>query len=174
MADKRKVITRVIIGVVLVVNFLAFLILAVYAVVIVAGLIRENIRTSGCIYHQKQIAIAVAQYLQDHSDFLPPASLWSDKVRPYLLNDSLFVCPSAKQLECGYAFYRPLSSRKVSTLPDPYVVPMLFDSSKGEFNYADEGQSLDFRHSGSIITFVDGHVQFFGGTVGRIILRKPP
>jgi prepilin-type processing-associated H-X9-DG protein len=54
-------------------------------------------------------------------------------------------------------------------------VPMLFDSSKGEFNYADEGQSLDPRHfRGAIISFVDGHVLVVGGErCEGIILRKP-
>lgn len=38
---------------------------------------------------------------------------------------------------------------------------MLFDSTKGQRNYADRGQSLAFRHlSGVVIAFADGHVKW--------------
>ena len=79
--------------------------------------------------NQKPIAVALHLYAADN-DVLPAASQWTDKVKPYLRNDYLFVCPSAKQLECGYAFYRPLSGRKVATIAKPEIVPMLLTRQK--------------------------------------------
>jgi len=127
-----------------------------------------------CVSNQHQIALVLQMYAADN-DVLPAASQWSDKVEPYLRNDYLFVCLSAKQLKCGYAFYRPLSGRKVSSISNPAAVPMLFDSSQGQFNYADEGQSLDLRHlNGAVILLVDGHVRWFKESDARELFQKRP
>jgi len=135
---------------------------------------REKARMAICVSNQRQIALALHMYAADN-DVLPAASQWTDKVKPYLRNDYLFVCPSAKQLRCGYAFYRPLSNRKVSSISNPAAVPMIFDSSHGQFNYADEGQSLDLRHlNGAVISFVDGHLKWFKESDAKAFFRKRP
>jgi len=136
---------------------------------------REKARIAACVSNQRHIAHALQIYVADNDGVLPAASQWTDKVKPYLRNDYLFVCPSAKQLRCGYAFYRPLSGRKVTTIAKPENVPMIFDSSQGQFNYADEGQSLDLRHlNGSVISFVDGHVRWFKESDARSLFQKRP
>ena len=160
MADRRKVRTRVIVGVALVVISLAFL-FGVFVFVVV-----EKVKQGQCAANlAREIALALSAYVQDNDDALPLASQWTDKVKPYIskyYRYDAFVCPSAKQLKCGYAFYRPLSGRKVTTIANPENVPMLFDSSKGQFNYADEGQSLALRHfRGANISFVAGHTKWF-------------
>ena len=136
---------------------------------------REKARIAACVSNQRHIAHALQFYVADNDGVLPPASQWTDKVRPYLRNDYLFVCPSAEQLRCGYAFYRPLGSRKVSSISNPAAVPMLFDSSQGQFNYADEGQSLDLRHlNGAVISRADGHVKWFKESDARSLFQMRP
>ncbi len=170
MADKRKVRTWLIIGVALGVISLVFLFSVVVAVFV------EKLRQDSCLGNLgRGISYALLAYIADNDGVLPAASQWTDKVKPYLLYDYFFVCPSAKQLKCGYAFYRPLSGRKVATIAKPETVPMLFDSSKGQFNYADEGQSLDPRHfRGANISFVDGHAWWFKESDAKAFFRKRP
>lgn len=177
MSDQRKVQTWVIVGAVLgatLFGCLAFGVITAAIMLPVFTQAREKAKTVSCMSNQSQIARALQMYAADN-DVLPAASQWADKVKPYLRNDHLFVCPSAKQLRCGYAFYRPLSNRKVSSISNPAAVPMIFDSSKGQFNYADEGQSLDFRHlNGSVISFVDGHLKWFKESEAKALFQKRP
>jgi prepilin-type processing-associated H-X9-DG protein len=177
MSDQRRVQTWVIVGAVLgatLFGCLAFGVITAAIMLPVFTQAREKAKTVSCMSNQSQIARALQMYAADN-DVLPAASQWTDKVKPYLRNDYLFVCPSAKQLKCGYAFYRPLSGRKVATIAKPETVPMLFDSSKGQFNYADEGQSLDLRHlNGAVISFVDGHLKWFKESDAKAFFRKRP
>ncbi len=122
---------------------------------------REKAQQVQCISNQRLIALAVMQYIADHHDAFPPAFRWTDLVRPYLRDEMSLRCPSARNLTCGYAFYQPLSGRKVKTVSQPYSTPMLFDSAKGQPNHADKGQSLAFRHlGGAAVAFADGHVKW--------------
>jgi prepilin-type processing-associated H-X9-DG protein len=177
MADQRRVQTWVIVGVVLGATLFGCFVFGVIMAAIMLPVFtqaREKAKTVTCMSNQSQIARALQMYAADN-DVLPAASQWTDKVKPYLLYDYFFVCPSAKQLKCGYAFYRPLSGRKVATIAKPETVPMLFDSSKGQFNYADEGQSLDFRHlNGAVISFVDGHLKWFKESEAKALFQKRP
>jgi len=178
MADQRRVQTWVIVGVVLGATLLGCLVFGVIMAAIMLPVFtqaREKARIAACVSNQLQIARALQMYAADN-DVLPAASQWTDKVRPYLRNDYIFACPSAKQLKCGYAFYRPLSGRKVATILNPATVPMLFDSSQGQFNYADEGQSLDLCHLNSaVISFADGHVRWFkkSSDAKAMFLKRP-
>jgi prepilin-type processing-associated H-X9-DG protein len=177
MSDQRKVQTWVIVGAVLgatLFGCLAFGVITAAIMLPVFTQAREKAKTVSCMSNQSQIARALQMYAADN-DVLPAASQWADKVKPYLRTDHLFVCPSAKQLRCGYAFYRPLSNRKVSSISNPAAVPMIFDSSHGQFNYADEGQSLDLRHlNGAVISFVDGHLKWFKESDAKAFFRKRP
>jgi len=177
MADQRRVQTWVIVGVVLGATLLGCLVFGVIMAAILLPVFtqaREKARMAICVSNQRQIALALQMYAADNN-VLPAASQWTDKVKPYFRNDYILVCPSAKQLKCGYAFYRPLSSRKVATISNPATVPMIFDSSQGQFNYADEGQSLDLRHlNGAVISLADGHVRWFKEGNARALFQKRP
>jgi len=120
---------------------------------------REKARTAQCLTHLKQLALATAQYAADYGT-LPPARYWTVALSPYLASPSVFLCPSARQLECGYAFYQPVGGRQLKSIQQPSTTPLLFDSSRGLRNHADKGESIAFRHSnGACIAFVDGHVR---------------
>lgn len=133
---------------------------------------REDARMVGCIDNQKQIKSALALYASDHDSRLPPSSQWMDLIQPYLKHPHL-QCPSAPELEYGYAFFRPLSNRKLSTIPQPQITPMIFDSTKGQRNHADDGQSLAFRHEKcAVVTFVDGHAKLLSQSSSRRIFKS--
>lgn len=125
-----------------------------------------------CISNQKAVALAMRQYIADFHDTFPPASQWTELVKPYLGADTILICPAARYLSCGYAFYQPLSGRKIKTVSQPSSTPMLFDSSQGQFNYADEGQSLALRHfDGAVFAFVDGHVRWLSKNESRQVFK---
>ncbi len=134
---------------------------------------REKAKQVQCIHNQLQIARALTLYAADYDDTLPPASLWTDGVRPYLSDEAFLQCPSVHHLECGYAFYQPLSNRKIKEISQPSYTPMLFDSTKGQRNYADSGESLAFRHlNGVIVAFVDGHVRWLKETEAKRVFKQ--
>ncbi|MFN3420335.1 MAG: H-X9-DG-CTERM domain-containing protein [Armatimonadota bacterium] len=78
-----------------------------------------------------------------------------------------------KPIECGYAFYQPLSGRKIKEVSQPSYTLMLFDSTKGQRNYADSGQSLAFRHlNGVVVAFVDGRVRWLKETEAKRVFKQ--
>lgn len=126
-----------------------------------------------CISNQKAIALAMRQYIADYHDAFPPASQWTDLLKPYLGSETILCCPAARHLSCGYAFYQPLSGHNIKTVSQPSFTPMLFDSSQGQFNYADEGQSLALRHfEGAVVAFVDGHVKWLRGSETKQVFKR--
>lgn len=59
---------------------------------------RENARRTSCLSNQKQIGIAVMQYLQDHDErYMHDHHRWADAVQPYIKNQQVFRCPSLQE-----------------------------------------------------------------------------
>jgi len=85
---------------------------------------RENARRSSCQSNEKQIGIAVLQYLQDydehymvqHEDTVTPANsyLWYVPLQPYIKSNQVFVCPSVTD------------SPNRTTTPSDYLLNGLF------------------------------------------------
>jgi prepilin-type N-terminal cleavage/methylation domain-containing protein/prepilin-type processing-associated H-X9-DG protein len=70
---------------------------------------REKARQSSCLSNQKQMGLAIMQYVQDADETFPQAyyypndstsaggyNHWSGIVQPYVKNEGIFVCPSDK------------------------------------------------------------------------------
>lgn len=57
---------------------------------------REKARATACLSNGKQIALAIAQYVQDFDEYYPPSSygLFYIAVLPYLKNADVWRCPS--------------------------------------------------------------------------------
>lgn len=63
---------------------------------------RESARQTSCTNNQKQIALAVLQYVQDYDETMPMSAYFTtqymvaiyDAVAPYIKNTDIFVCPS--------------------------------------------------------------------------------
>jgi len=60
---------------------------------------REKARQATCVSNEKQIALAVMQYVQDYDETYPFARnaaigvYWADMVTPYVKSRKVFVCP---------------------------------------------------------------------------------
>jgi prepilin-type N-terminal cleavage/methylation domain-containing protein/prepilin-type processing-associated H-X9-DG protein len=62
---------------------------------------RENARRASCQSNEKQIGIAMMQYLQDYDErymvqdeTTTPEYLWYEPLQPYIKSDQVFRCPS--------------------------------------------------------------------------------
>jgi len=84
-----------------------------------------------CFDHQRALGYAILAYARDHGQRYPPARDWCDRVRPYLEDDSAFVCLAAKNRRCSYAFNAQLSGLPMASLVDPGQVILLFESDRG-------------------------------------------
>jgi len=115
-----------------------------------------------CQSHLKQIALAMHAYLDDYSGVFPPADRWTDAMTPYLMDRVPLACPSDSGGSNGYAFSRALGGKRLSDVRSPTEVPMVYESTAGRPNAADDGSSwpTKLRHrSGNHCAFVDGNVQ---------------
>ena len=64
---------------------------------------RERARQASCLSNQRQLALAVLMYVQDHDDCYPMTAnygspertIWSQMIEPYVRNNGVFLCPSA-------------------------------------------------------------------------------
>ena len=148
---------------------------------------RENARRSSCQSNEKQIGIAVMQYLQDYDEKYPvqnesttPPYLWFAPVQPYIKSTQVFRCPS-----CSDAAHNSNST----TTPSDYVTNGFFARGVSQASFqnvaeqimtaerADGASDIDYhpwdtaefqshiainRHlEGSNFLFADGHVKWY-------------
>jgi prepilin-type processing-associated H-X9-DG protein len=109
-----------------------------------------------CLSNVKSLAMAMQMYADDNGSSYPPAGDWCGKVRQYVRNDKIFVCPSASNIPCGYAFPGTKSEVQES---DPANQVTIFESDRG-WNAAGGPELLTDvpRHlGGDNVGFADGH-----------------
>lgn len=76
---------------------------------------RERARAATCISNQKQLALAMHQYVQDNNEMFPPlddwmenpGTLWASMIYPYVKSTQVYACPddSSKALIDGGKWY---------------------------------------------------------------------
>jgi prepilin-type processing-associated H-X9-DG protein len=113
-----------------------------------------------CMNNEKQLALAVLMYSNDHTNHYPPAATWCDAIKSSVASDRTFKCPASgnSTSRCDYAFNAKLDGLDASKVNPQTVV--LFDSDGG-WN-AHGGSELESpRHPRKvfIVAFADGHVE---------------
>ncbi len=78
--------------VIAIVGIIAAILLPVFASV------RENGRRTACLSNERQVGMAMMQYLADNGETFPngklsPCDCWVSQVRPYVRDDALLRCP---------------------------------------------------------------------------------
>jgi prepilin-type N-terminal cleavage/methylation domain-containing protein/prepilin-type processing-associated H-X9-DG protein len=110
---------------------------------------REKARQTSCLNNQKQIALAITMYAQDHEELLPTADgVWG----AISLDKGVLICPTAgSKLPNGYLYNPAADSLALGEIPDPIAYPFTADAT---------GTTLDERHTKKLIaSFADGHVE---------------
>ncbi len=129
---------------------------------------REKARQIACASNQRQLGMAITQYVQDHDEMLPPFThgsgprgargyaagdgiRWGDMIQPYVRNRTVFDCPSGSQRLAtfpGGTFFDVLTYSYGITVTD-------FDTDP-DARYGAAGRSLaEFEDTSSSILLAD-------------------
>ena len=124
---------------------------------------RPATHKQNCLNNLKQMALGAMMYIDDHDGKLPDANKWVDQLMPYLKNEAIFKCPSAPELECGYAMNAVLSGVHLKELQRPSEMVIFFDSHLGTRNATGGREAVcdPGRHNnGNCYAYADGHVKW--------------
>ncbi len=133
---------------------------------------REKARQTTCLNNQRQIAIAISMYVQDHDEAFmsSDATAWSAKLAAY--NEaSIYDCPTltgrGTNTQPEYAFNSQLLGSALGDVENPAATVMTCDTKPASNSTAllTTTASMDTRHNnGVVVTAADGHVQYVGGS----------
>jgi hypothetical protein len=113
-------------------------------------------------------------YINDHDGVFPQGSDWCDQVARYRSSDEMasrskasvqtvFVCPSAPRLRCGYAYNAALQGVRENDIENPASTIMIFESDGGWNTWG--GKDLlpgapRHRRQSDVYAWADGHVEY--------------
>jgi prepilin-type N-terminal cleavage/methylation domain-containing protein/prepilin-type processing-associated H-X9-DG protein len=127
---------------------------------------REKARQTSCLNNQRQIAVSILMYAQDHDETLPDASnVWVE----LNVDRNILMCPTkGKKVTNAYVYMADLSGMALGDITDPPGEMMTADGQHAATsaapatydNCAYTIDDLDARHSNKYLaSFADGHVQ---------------
>jgi prepilin-type processing-associated H-X9-DG protein len=119
---------------------------------------REKARQTTCTNNQRQIALSITMYGQDHNEVLPDDKVWG----LISADPGILKCPTNGKLTNGYGYSGALIGVSIGDVASPSDEFVTADSNSSTSTPANilnlEGQ-YDTRHTGSaIISYLDGHV----------------
>ncbi len=125
---------------------------------------REKARQTTCISNQRQIALSLAMYAQDHREMMPAEeSVWSD----IKVDGGVLICPSlGKNVPNGYVYCSGVAGKSsgIFSSPDKQFVTAdgfavsRFNVTTAKPNVWYGPTDWDARHSGkALMSFLDGH-----------------
>lgn len=123
----------------------------------VLGKAQEKGKQSVCMSNQRQIAMAITIWAQDHFDTYPSAeTIWQD-IR---VKKRIFLCPTAgPKLKNAYSYSSFIAGLPTARITDDSDEIMLLDGGL-ESNTFTLPSDIAFRHNdGYIAAFCDGHVE---------------
>jgi prepilin-type N-terminal cleavage/methylation domain-containing protein/prepilin-type processing-associated H-X9-DG protein len=125
---------------------------------------REKARQSSCLNNQRQIAVAILMYAQDHDEEMP----FSADVWPQINVDrNILMCPTkGKKVANAYGYSDGVSGLALGEIDSPANTILTADGQHAATtspvtydNVLYMPNDIDFRHSGiAIMSYVDGHV----------------
>ncbi len=148
-----------------------FLVVMVIVVILAAltfpgfHLARAKARQSSCANNQRQIALAVLAFAQDHEECFPIArDFWTS----LNLDPKLLICPSDNRTETNsYVCNNIICGTRMATFRNHQDTMVTADGMSNPVaatdtvsNIAYSSQNLDKRHQGKFVaSFLDGHVE---------------
>ena len=145
-----------------IVSAIFLLMIPIFAAMLLPALAaaKQKAQTINCVNNEKQLAIAVRMYSEDHTNQLPPGATWCDTIKANVGSEKVFKCVAANSSgRCDYAFNAKLGGRDDSKIAPDTV--MIFESDGGwNANGGPEQMIAKPRHARQfVITFADGSVQ---------------
>jgi prepilin-type N-terminal cleavage/methylation domain-containing protein len=109
---------------------------------------REKARQTTCTSNQRQIALSISMWAQDHDEMMPMyTNVWSS----INLDNKVLSCPSvSKSLTNSYVYNKRCDNIAIGSVDSPDVRWVSSDGAN---------EMLDLRHTGKTISsYMDGHV----------------
>jgi prepilin-type processing-associated H-X9-DG protein len=118
------------------------------------------------------------QHRQDNG----PTLFWFDVIQPYVMNEQIIICPSAKNSDPGYGWNYPHAGYRldlghqlfIGDIEKPAEMMIFGDSNPGSYRYylycgphwptgiRDDTNVVGTRHNeGANFAFADGHGKWF-------------
>jgi prepilin-type N-terminal cleavage/methylation domain-containing protein/prepilin-type processing-associated H-X9-DG protein len=143
---------------------------------------REKARQSSCLNNQRQIAVAILMWAQDHDEMLPDHSnVWPE----INVDRNILMCPTkGKKVANAYVYAYAVSSVTLGELSDPTGTLLTMDgqhaatpaSGNTPATYDNVGYTvddIDARHSNKFVcTFADGHVDIMSTTPDKLPVTR--
>ncbi|MEN6547258.1 MAG: DUF1559 domain-containing protein [Armatimonadia bacterium] len=145
---------------------------------------REKARQSSCLSNIRQVTTALLSYAQDYDETLPAyyfsysgvVKYWHVPLAPYMKNDQILLCPSAKTIDPGYGFNYPAigniycSLGQVQSPAETIVLGEINKSQNPGVTYTPNGtktsqfylQAAARHNDGMNCGYVDGHAKWYG------------
>jgi prepilin-type N-terminal cleavage/methylation domain-containing protein/prepilin-type processing-associated H-X9-DG protein len=119
---------------------------------------REKARQTTCTNNQRQIALSISMYAQDHGEVLPDEGIWG----VIGADPGILKCPSNGKFTIGYGYNGTLLGKSIGDVASPSDEFVTGDSNASTSTPPSiinlPGQ-FDARHSNSVIvSYLDGHV----------------
>jgi len=173
MSDKRGFTLIELLVVIAIIAILAAILFPVFAQV------REKARSISCLSNEKQIGLALTEYVQDYDEHFAAGvngygggSGWAGQLYPYVKSTGVFHCPDDTTIIGGnpssYALNNnvvinpsytgctgTLGSRTLSTLNAPAITVMIFEVA-GSSNYDVSTEDSPVGSPGSTLTGCGG------------------
>jgi prepilin-type N-terminal cleavage/methylation domain-containing protein/prepilin-type processing-associated H-X9-DG protein len=125
---------------------------------------REKARQSSCLNNQRQIAVAILMWAQDHDEMLPDSSnVWPE----INVDRNILMCPTkGKKVANAYIYNNWCSSKSLGEIEEPTDTMLTADgqhaATTSPLTFDNVGYTffdVDLRHSNkAVATYVDGHV----------------
>jgi prepilin-type N-terminal cleavage/methylation domain-containing protein/prepilin-type processing-associated H-X9-DG protein len=120
---------------------------------------REKARQTSCLNNQRQIAVSILMWAQDHDETLPyKEDVWVE----LNIDRNILMCPTkGKKVANAYGYNANASGITLGEIDDPTVAILSADYAGGSTdNVITAVSDLDMRHSNKMnCTYVDGHVK---------------
>jgi len=123
---------------------------------------KEYGRITACASNQKQIALAIQMYAQEHDGTMPQTvNFWSD----IGTSGKILKCPSDNtKVINSYGQNSSINGLKIKKIDDPIETILTADASPDDGNILSI-ENGDPRHGGYIIvSYLDGHIGRLGST----------
>ncbi len=123
---------------------------------------KQRAETIHCISNERELALAVRIYANEHTNHFPAAATWCDAIKTYTGSDRVFKCPAVTTgtSRCDYGFNAALDGMD-ETKVNPQTV-MLFESDGGwNANGGPDSMAAPRHERGRffVVAFADGSVQ---------------
>jgi prepilin-type processing-associated H-X9-DG protein len=124
--------------------------------------VKEKAKQTVCAYNERQLGLALAQYVQDNDEALPAATDWAYGLYPYVQQPRMFLCPDyAGNKKIAYAMNSFLDTTPLNGIALPSNVVAIFETAASSWQNPDPATLGDDDPNGIWVGF-DADINGYG------------